>query len=69
MKNKDINKIVGDYKYGFKTEVNNVFDTGYGLNEEVVRTISHAKKEPDWMLLVCRHITMWTVSQLHSLRV
>lgn len=50
MKNKDINKIVGDYKYGFKTEVNNVFDTGYGLNEEVVRTISHAKKEPDWML-------------------
>lgn len=48
--NQDINKIVGDYKYGFKTEVENVFDTGRGINEEVVRLISKMKHEPDWML-------------------
>lgn len=50
MSEKDINNIVGDYKYGFKTEVKNVFDTGYGINEEVVKTISKAKNEPDWMM-------------------
>ena len=50
MSNKDINKIVGDYKYGFTTDVENVFDTGYGINEDVVRTISKIKNEPDWML-------------------
>lgn len=38
------------YKYGFKTEVENVFDTGKGLNEEVIRTISKMKNEPTWML-------------------
>ena len=48
--NQDINKIVGDYKYGFKTEVENVFDTGRGINEDVVRLISKMKHEPDWML-------------------
>ena len=42
--------IKGDYKYGFKTEVENVFDTGKGLNEDVIRTISKYKNEPDWML-------------------
>ncbi len=50
MSEKDINNIVGDYKYGFKTEVKNVFDTGYGINEEVVKTISKAKNEPTWMM-------------------
>ncbi len=50
MSEKDINSIVGDYKYGFKTEVKNVFDTGYGLNREVVKKISEMKKEPNWML-------------------
>lgn len=50
MSEKDINNIVGDYKYGFKTDVKNVFDTGHGLNEDVVRTISKAKNEPEWML-------------------
>ena len=44
------NDIGGEYKYGFKTDVKNVFDTGKGLNEEVIRTISKMKKEPDWML-------------------
>ncbi len=46
----DINKIVGDYKYGFKTDVENVFDTGHGISEEVVRKISMMKNEPEWML-------------------
>ncbi|MCM1260436.1 MAG: Fe-S cluster assembly protein SufB [Prevotella sp.] len=48
--NQDINHIVGDYKYGFKTDVENVFDTGRGINEDVVRLISKMKNEPDWML-------------------
>ncbi|MCM1514023.1 MAG: Fe-S cluster assembly protein SufB [Anaeroplasma bactoclasticum] len=48
--NQDINNIVGDYKYGFKTDVENVFDTGRGINEDVVRLISKMKNEPDWML-------------------
>ncbi len=48
--NNEINTIVGDYKYGFKTEVENVYTTGYGLNEDVVRKISAMKNEPDWML-------------------
>lgn len=48
--NNNINNIVGDYKFGFKTDVENVFDTGYGINEDVVRTISKIKKESDWML-------------------
>lgn len=48
--NEKINNIVGDYKYGFKTEVENVFDTGRGINEDVVKLISKMKNEPDWML-------------------
>lgn len=48
--NQEIEKIVGDYKFGFKTDVENVFDTGRGINEEVVRLISKMKNEPDWML-------------------
>ncbi len=48
--NKDLENIVGDYKYGFKTDVENVFDTGRGLNEDVVRLISKMKNEPKWML-------------------
>lgn len=47
---KDIDKIVGDYKFGFKTEVENVYDTGLGINEEIVRKISAYKNEPEWML-------------------
>lgn len=43
-------EIGGEYAYGFKTEVENVFDTGKGLNEDVIRTISKLKNEPDWML-------------------
>ena len=35
----EINEIVGDYKYGFRTDVENIFDTGRGINEDVVRLI------------------------------
>ena len=48
--NDNINNIVGDYKFGFTTEVENVIDTGKGLSEEVVRQISKLKNEPEWML-------------------
>ena len=38
-----------DYKYGFVTDV--ATDTiGKGLNEEVIRTISAKKEEPEWLL-------------------
>lgn len=42
--------VVGDYKYGFRDEAEIIFSTGKGLNEEVVRTISKEKDEPQWML-------------------
>ena len=50
MPDKKYDEIVGEYKYGFKTEVKNIVDTGKGLSEEVIRTISKLKNEPDWML-------------------
>ena len=40
MPDKKYDEIVGEYKYGFKTEVKNIVDTGKGLSEEVIRTIS-----------------------------
>ncbi|MFV0498437.1 MAG: Fe-S cluster assembly protein SufB [Bacilli bacterium] len=39
-----------DYSYGFVTETENAFDTGKGLNEDVIRKISSLKNEPQWML-------------------
>ena len=39
-----------DYKYGFKDEDVSILNTGKGLSEEVVRTISRLKNEPEWML-------------------
>lgn len=45
----EIKDIIGDYKYGFKTEIDSVLDTGKGINEEVVREISNIKGEPKWM--------------------
>ncbi|HKM29849.1 MAG TPA: Fe-S cluster assembly protein SufB [Bacilli bacterium] len=49
MKNENIDKIVGDYKYGFKTETKGVFSTGKGLSLAVVEAISKFKNEPEWM--------------------
>ncbi len=39
-----------DYKYGFHYEDKSVFKTRKGLDEQVVRDISNAKNEPEWML-------------------
>ena len=41
--------VLNEYKYGFVTDI----DTDAipkGLNEEVIRLISHKKNEPEWML-------------------
>jgi Fe-S cluster assembly protein SufB len=46
----ELKDILGDYKYGFKTETKSVMDTGKGLTEKVVREISKMKNEPEWML-------------------
>ncbi len=45
----EINDIIGDYKYGFKTETKSVLNTGKGLTEAKVREISKIKGEPEWM--------------------
>ncbi len=47
---KKIDAIVGDYKFGFKTESHDIINTGKGLNEEIIRSISKYKNEPEWML-------------------
>src|SRR3712207_1213200 len=40
-----------DYsKYGFRDEVEYTYKSEKGLNENVVRTISKMKAEPEWML-------------------
>jgi Fe-S cluster assembly protein SufB len=46
----ELKEILGDYKYGFKTETKSVMDTGKGLTEAIVRQISAMKNEPEWML-------------------
>ena len=45
----NVNEIVGDYKYGFKTDAKAVLTSGKGLSREVVEFISNAKGEPEWM--------------------
>ena len=39
----------GEYKYGFTTDVQTDI-IGKGLNEDVIRTISRKKGEPEWLL-------------------
>ncbi|MCL1924880.1 MAG: Fe-S cluster assembly protein SufB [Defluviitaleaceae bacterium] len=46
----EMNAVPIDYKYGFVTDHKNLRDTGKGLSEEVIRTISKEKGEPEWML-------------------
>ena len=48
MREKEINKLK-DYKYGFTTDIENV-RAPKGLNKEIIKFISEAKKEPKWML-------------------
>ncbi|MEO6457888.1 MAG: Fe-S cluster assembly protein SufB, partial [Chloroflexia bacterium] len=38
-----------DYRYGFSEPENYVFKSRKGLDEDIVREISHMKSEPDWM--------------------
>ena len=38
-----------EYKYGFTTEIETE-SAPPGLNEDVIRLISHKKKEPEWLL-------------------
>ena len=38
------------YRYGWKDDIKSVFETKKGLSEETIKTISRAKKEPEWML-------------------
>jgi len=45
-----LEKMGDDYQFGFKDPENNVFKSGKGLDEGIVRKISAIKKEPDWML-------------------
>ena len=46
---KEVEQIVGDYKYGFTTDAKTIISSGKGLNRDVVEFISKAKGEPDWM--------------------
>ena len=46
----EMNAVPIDYKYGFVTDHVNLRDTGKGLSEDVIRTISKEKNEPSWML-------------------
>ncbi len=41
---------IDDYRYGFVDEVQPVFRTRKGLDEDIVRQISAKKEEPQWML-------------------
>ena len=48
MREKEIDKLK-DYKYGFTTDIESI-RAPKGLNKEVIKFISEAKKEPKWML-------------------
>ncbi|HYH80275.1 MAG TPA: hypothetical protein VEX86_10770, partial [Longimicrobium sp.] len=39
-----------EYKYGFHDDVEYLFKSRKGLDEEIVRMVSAQKNEPDWML-------------------
>ncbi|ETA74452.1 Fe-S cluster assembly protein SufB [Ligilactobacillus equi] len=46
----EIKAIGNDYKYGFKDDFTPLMTTGKGLSKDVIKKISQAKNEPDWML-------------------
>ena len=39
-----------EYQYGFSDKDVSLFNSGKGLNEDVIRFISKSKGEPEWML-------------------
>jgi Fe-S cluster assembly protein SufB len=39
-----------EYQYGFRDKDVSLYNSGKGLNEEVIRFISKSKNEPEWML-------------------
>lgn len=41
---------LGEYKFGFHDDVTPIYSTGKGISEQVVRDMSQAKGEPEWML-------------------
>ena len=45
-----LTKLGEDYQYGFSDPETSSFKARKGLDEEVVRQISHYKEEPEWML-------------------
>ncbi|MCH8171703.1 MAG: Fe-S cluster assembly protein SufB [Proteobacteria bacterium] len=47
--NKEIRDAIGEYKYGFTTDIESEF-APKGLNEDTVRYISAKKNEPEWLL-------------------
>lgn len=49
-KKKQIDNIAQDYKYGFVTDADAYQKVETGLNEDIIREISKAKGEPEWML-------------------
>ena len=51
MSNKDdVLQSQDQYKYGFSDEDVSIYKTEKGLSEEIIRQISEAKNEPEWML-------------------
>ena len=48
MREKEIENLK-KYKYGFKTDIENI-KAPKGLNKEIVKFISKLKEEPKWML-------------------
>ena len=49
-KKREVENILGDYKYGFVTDAKAYKQVEVGLNEKIVTEISRAKGEPEWML-------------------
>ena len=49
-KKKELENIASEYKYGFVTDAKAYKKVSVGLNESIVREISKAKGEPEWML-------------------
>jgi len=49
-KNKEIHDAIGEYKYGFATDIESEF-APKGLDRDTIHFISAKKKEPEWLLV------------------